>query len=84
MKKKSNREDITGVPKKGIDSLYQYYTVFKSPKKGQQSFRLTSQLVKNIYKKASSLKKEGLIILILPFDSNNNFRLECIIKSEIK
>lgn len=82
MKKKNKREDITGVPKKGIDSLYQYYTIFKSPKKGQQSFRLTSQLIKNIYKKASSLKKEGLIILILPSDTKTNFRVECIVKKE--
>ena len=82
MKKKSKTEDITGIPKKGRESLYQYMTVYKSAKKGQQSFRLTSQLLRSIYKKANSLKKEGLLIITIPSDSKNKFRLECIIKKE--
>ena len=80
MKKKSKTEDITGVPKKDIDSLYQYYKIYKSVKKGQQSFRLTSQLLRFIYKKANSLKKEGLLIINIPADFNHNFIVKCIIE----
>lgn len=79
-----NTADITGVPKKGRESLYQYLTVYKSAKKGQQSFRLTSQLLRSVYKKANSLKKEGLIIITIPADSKNKFRVECIVKKENK
>jgi len=84
MKKKSKIEDITGKPKNDIESLYQYLTVFKSAKKGQKSFRVTSQLLNSVYKKAESLKKEGLIILTIPADSKNNFKMRCIVKKEKK
>jgi len=84
MKKKSKTEDITGKPKKDIESLYQYYVIFKSAKKGQKSFRITSQLLNSVYKKAESLKKEGLLILTLPADSKNNFKVRCIVKKETK
>lgn len=84
MKKKSKQIDLTGVPRKKRDSLYQYITTFKSAKKGQKSFRITSQLLKSVYKKAENLKKEGLIVLTIPADSKYNFRVECIVKKEEK
>jgi len=77
-----NRIDLTGVPKKDIDSLYQYVTTYKSAKKGQKSFRITSQLLNSVYKKAESLNKEGLIILTIPSDSKNNFKVKCIVTKE--
>lgn len=79
---KKSRIDLTGVPKKDIDSLYQYCTVFKSAKKGQKSFRITSQLLNSVYKKAESLNKEGLIILTIPSDSKNIFKVKCIVQKE--
>ena len=65
-----------------MNKLQKYFTVFKSVKKGQQSFRLTSQLLRGIYKKASSIKKKGLIILTLPANAKYNFRVECMVKKE--
>ena len=79
---KKNRIDLTGVPKKDIDSLYQYVTTYKSAKKGQKSFRITSQLLNSVYKKAESLNKEGLILLTIPANSKYNFRVECVVKKE--
>jgi hypothetical protein len=78
----SKNKDITGVPKKDKSSLYQYLTIFKSAKDNQKSFRLTSKLLKSIYNKAKSLKKEGLIILTIPADSKYNYRVECVVKKE--
>lgn len=78
------KKDITGVKPKKIESLCSYYTIFKSANDKQKSFRITSQLLNNLYKKAKSLKKQGLIILTIPADSKNNYRVECIVKKEKK
>jgi len=82
MKKKRNEIDLTGVPKKDLDSLYQYVTIYKSAKEGQKSFRITSQLLNSVYKKAKSLKKKGLIILTIPSNSKYNFKVKCIVAKE--
>jgi len=84
MKKNKKLEDITGVEPKKIDSLIHYFTIYKSVKKGQKSFRITNQLLNSLYKKASDLNKEGLLILTLPANKDFNYRVECILKKEKK
>jgi hypothetical protein len=81
---KRKKEDITGVPPKGRASLFQYYTIYKSVKKNQKSFRITQQLLKTIYNKAVSVKKEGLIIITIPCDVKTNFIIECIVRKDTK
>lgn len=50
---------------------------FKQAKKGQKSFRITSQLVDSIYQKARKVKKKGELVLIIPCDNKYNYTLNC-------
>lgn len=51
--------------------------VFKSAKKGQKSFRITSALVDSIYNKARKAKKKGELVITLPNDEESDYVLNC-------
>ena len=56
--------------------------VYKNAKNGQSSFRITKQLINNIYKKARVVKKKGELILTIPCDDKFNYVLNCLITKE--
>lgn len=59
-----------------------YCKVFKTCKEGQSSFRITKRLIDTVYKKARIVKKKAMVVLTIPIDKNNNYRIEGIITKE--
>jgi len=57
---------------------------FKSAKEGQKSFRVTSQLVDSIYKKARKAKKKGELVITFPCNEKYNYILNCKITKRKK
>lgn len=58
--------------------------VYKTVKKPQTSFRITRQLVQNVYDMAGKLKTLATIILTIPANKKENFVLRCQISKEKK
>ena len=58
--------------------------VYKSVKEGTQSFRITQQLLQNIWYKAKKLKNLPLLILTIPANKKENYILRCQLSKEKK
>jgi len=58
--------------------------VYKSAKKGQTSFRITQQLIQNIYLKAQKLKNFAVLNISIPANKDENYILQCRITKEKK
>ena len=58
--------------------------VYKTPKEGQTSFRITQQLLQSVYLKAKKLKTLPVIILTLPANKKENYVVRCQITREKK
>lgn len=65
-------------------SFERYYTVYKSSKKSQKSFRLTQTFLKNIHDQAKNIKKIARIILTIPANAKENYIITCMIRRERK
>ena len=58
--------------------------VYKYAKKGTKSFRITQQLLQNIFLKAKKLKNIPILILTIPANKKENYVLHCRITKEKK
>jgi len=56
--------------------------VYKNVKKGTKSFRITQQLLQNVWNKAKKLKNFPVLILTIPANNQENFILRCHISKE--
>lgn len=56
--------------------------VYKNVKKDTKSFRITQQLLQNIWYKAKKLKNLPILILTIPANDKENYVLRCQIKRE--
>ena len=57
-------------------------TVYKSPKKGQKSFRITQNLLTSLWNKANKIKNKGVLILTIPANKKENYVLKCYLVKE--
>ena len=58
--------------------------VYKSVKEGTKSFRITQQLLQNIWYKAKKLKNLPVLLLTIPANKKENYILRCNISKEKK
>lgn len=56
--------------------------VYKTPKKGQKSFRITQQLIQSIWNKTKKLNNLPILILTIPANKKENYILRCHITKE--
>jgi len=72
------KEFITNIinPKKSI--------VYKSPKKGQTSIRLSQQLIQSIWNRTQKLKSLPVLIVNIPANVEENYVITCHITKESK
>lgn len=56
--------------------------VFKSAKKGQKSFRITSSLLNTMVKKANKVGKAPLLIIHIPANEKESYLLTCHVLKE--
>lgn len=82
MKKKTKRIFLTDAPI--VKPFLKYCTVYKSVKKNQQSFRISKSILKNIWNKAENIKKLPQLILTIPANEKENYKITCIIEKEQK
>lgn len=76
---KNNKELFRGViPSKNINGC----VVYKTVKKGQKSFRITSVLLQNMIKKSVNIGKSPLLILSIPANDKERYVLRCHITKE--
>ena len=54
--------------------------VFKSIKKGQQSFRITKKMCDTIYNKCAKINNSAELILTLPCNEKEVYQVSCVIK----
>lgn len=59
-----------------------YCKVFKIAKKNQCSFRITKELLESVYEKARKVKKKSMLVLTIPINEKNQFKIEGIITKE--
>ena len=51
--------------------------VYKNVKEGTKSFRITQQLLQNIWYKAKRLKNLSVLIITIPANKKENYTLTC-------
>ena len=83
--KKNKREELVGVPPEEITqsiSLFSKYrdsfTVHKSAKKGQSSFRITKDLLENILQTSIKIQKQPKLIITIN-SGNDKYEITCTI-----
>ncbi len=67
-----------------VKKTFRNAIVYKSAKKGTKSFRITQQLLQNVWSKAKKLKNLPVIILSIPANEKENYILRCHINKEKK
>ncbi|MEK6884735.1 MAG: hypothetical protein AABY22_34200 [Nanoarchaeota archaeon] len=78
--KKYKTEQLFGVPP---NSLHNSYTVYKSSKKGQKSFRITKSLLENILKTSKKINKAHNLIITIE-DDCDMYYIDCKINKTTK
>lgn len=58
--------------------------VYKNVKEGQNSFRITQQLLQSVYLKTQRLKNLAVIVLSIPANKEENYILKCQLTKEKK
>ncbi len=88
--KKCKSEKLFGVPpqelENGLSAISisrDTFTVYKSAKKGQTSFRITKELLSTLFETYKKIGKKPLLIITIP-DSSNEYTLTCTITKESK
>ena len=57
-------------------------TVYKSPKKGQTSFRITASLLESILEKALKVGSRPELVISVPLNKDVNYVLTCSISKQ--
>ena len=78
-----SREEIKNVPE-DFKPFNPHYTIFKSVKKGQKSFRITQQLLQSLFHKAKKIAKLGELVITIPANKQENYILRGILSKEKK
>jgi hypothetical protein len=80
--KKNKTEQLFGIPPNAI-TCYEYFTVHKSAKKGQNSFRITKSLLDSLLNTSNKIqKKPKLIITIQDGSDEYTLTINSILKSK--
>jgi len=75
--KKNKRENLFGIPPEEISpASYNNFTIHKSSKKGQTSFRLTKSLLESILSMSSNIKKKPTLIITIT-DGSFEYNIMC-------
>lgn len=81
------REEIFGVPPevtptKNLSSFGKFYrdsfTVYKSSKKGQNSFRITKSLLDSLFETYKTIQKKPILVITI-VDGSDEYTLTCTI-----
>ena len=71
-----DKELITGIPNAG------HCVVFKSPKEGQKTFKVTQQLLSKLWTTSKNVNNKGVVMLTIPKNKKENFVLKCYLTTE--
>jgi len=67
---------------KGVMPGSGHSVVYKSPKKDQKSYKVTSQLLNNLWEKAGRIRNKVKLILTIPANNKENYVLTCYLTKE--
>lgn len=82
MKRKFKRENLIGVTPKDIQENVATFTVYKSPKKGQTSFRVTKVLLDSLLETEKQINKKPYLIITIS-DGNDTYTLTCNVSKSV-
>ena len=74
------REEIFGVPPEELSSIKfrDTFTVHKSSKKGQNSFRITKSLLDSLFETYKTIQKKPILVITI-VDGSDEYTLTCTI-----
>jgi len=72
MKNKPKREFITDVM-----PFSQFFTIYKKSKKNQENFKITKNLIKEIFRRAKKAKKKPELVITIPANMKENYIITC-------
>jgi len=72
---KKHSEQLFGVPP---ESLHETFTVHKSAKKGQNSFRITKSLLDSLFETYKQIQKKPILVISI-VDGSDEYTLTCSI-----
>lgn len=75
--KRKKIEQLFGVPPESLE-YRDTFTVHKSAKKGQNSFRITKSLLDSLFKTYSQIQKKPILIITI-VDGSDEYILTCSI-----
>jgi hypothetical protein len=80
------RENLLGIPPQELKSEPQiiYHTkdnfiIHKSPKKQQNSFRITKKLLDNLWSTFQKIGKQPLLIITIPDGNGKEYTINCTV-----
>ena len=80
--KRKKTEQIFGVPPEAMwfsyDNQLEFFTVHKSSKKGQNSFRITKNLLESLIETSIQIQKKPTLIVTV-MDGSNEYTITCSI-----
>ena len=86
--KKNKRENLVGVPPEELTqeiSLFSKYrdtfTVHKSAKKGQNSFRITKSLLEALIETSNQIQKKPILVVTIE-DGSDEYTITCSIEKK--
>jgi len=77
--KKQKTEQLFGVPPEEVNIRYHYtdsFTVHKSAKKGQNSFRITKSLLDSLFETYKQIQKKPILVITI-VDGADEYTLTC-------
>ena len=75
--KKNKRENLVGVPPEAIP-YRDSFTVHKSSKKGQNSFRITKNLLDSLFETSNQIQKKPILVITI-VDGSDEYTITCSI-----
>jgi hypothetical protein len=76
--KRKKSEQLIGITPEELTNCRAYFNTYKSAKKGQNSFRITKNLLDNLLSTANKIQKQPKLIISIP-DGLDEYTLSCIL-----
>ena len=76
--KRKKTEQLVGVTPLELDNYRDSFTVHKSAKKGQNSFRITKSLLESLFETYKQIQKRPILVISI-VDGSDDYTLTCSI-----